>query len=121
MKSRGVRSAICQRCLIDALEPRVLLSGWSIAPSLKMAAKKGVVAYTTLERMGRRNVRVTPHNGSPPGNALTPAQVRQAYGMDNVMFGSIIGDGTGQTIAIIDAYSYPTAFADLQVFSTQFG
>ena len=42
--------------------------------------------------------RVTP-------SLLTPAQIRKAYGIDNIQFpgssGSITGDGTGQTIAII--------------------
>lgn len=64
---------------------------------------------------------VSPQATSPPGTALTPAQVRAAYGFDQVMFGSIVGDGTGQTIAIIDAYYYPTAQADLQAFDAQFG
>ena len=32
----------------------------------------------------------------------TPAQVRGAYGVNLVSFGNVIGDGTGQTIAVID-------------------
>jgi len=64
---------------------------------------------------------VSPDATSPPSGALTPSQVRHAYGVDQVMFGSIIGDGTGQTIAIIDAYDYPTAWYDLQQFDLQFG
>ncbi|MFI5377668.1 MAG: Ig-like domain-containing protein [Tepidisphaerales bacterium] len=52
---------------------------------------------------------------------LTPAKVRRAYGIDQIMFGSVTGDGTGQTIAIVDAYDYPTAWADLQAFDLAFG
>ena len=52
---------------------------------------------------------------------LTPAQVRHAYGVDRVLFGSVQGDGTGQTIAIIDAYDWPTAAADLHAFDLSFG
>ena len=52
---------------------------------------------------------------------LTPVQLRQAYGVNNIKFGSVAGDGTGQTIAIIDAYDDPNAAADLQAFDTQFG
>src|SRR5258707_553803 len=37
-------------------------------------------------------------------SALTPAEVSHAYGVDKVMFGTVKGDGTGQTIAIVDAY-----------------
>ena len=44
-------------------------------------------------------------------SGLTPAQLRHAYGLD-----LITGDGTGQTIAIIDAYDAPTIQADLTAF-----
>ncbi len=37
-----------------------------------------------------------------PPTALTPAQVIQAFGLDQVMYGNIRGDGTGQVIAILD-------------------
>src|SRR5262245_34472331 len=39
---------------------------------------------------------------------LTPAEVRTAYGFDNVSFGGIVGDGAGQTIAIVAAHHSPT-------------
>jgi hypothetical protein len=45
-----------------------------------------------------------------------PAQIRHAYGFDQLSL-----DGTGQTIAIVDAYRAPTMAADLKVFDTQFG
>jgi len=73
--------------------------------------------------------------GSPVG--LTPDQVRHAYGFDQILFGSVVGDGSGQTIAIIDAYDDPQlvsrssdpdvnndlAFlaSDLHQFDVQFG
>ena len=38
---------------------------------------------------------------------LRPQQVAEAYGFDAVGFGSISGDGSGQTIAIVDAYDDP--------------
>src|SRR6187200_3797566 len=41
---------------------------------------------------------------TPVGSGYSAQQIRHAYGIDQVMFGSIQGDGTGQTIAIIDAY-----------------
>jgi subtilisin-like proprotein convertase family protein len=64
---------------------------------------------------------ISPDATSPPGSALIPAQVRHAYGFDQVVFGSATGDGSGQTIAIIDAYDYPTALTDVNAFSTEFG
>src|SRR5262249_39589146 len=45
--------------------------------------------------------------GSPGPVGLTPAQIRHAYGFDAINFGSVVGDGSGQTIAIIDAYDNP--------------
>ncbi|HZL35042.1 MAG TPA: dockerin type I domain-containing protein [Tepidisphaeraceae bacterium] len=57
-------------------------------------------------------------DSSPIG--LTPAQVRGAYGVDSINFSGIVGDGTGQTIAIVDAYDDPTALADLNAFSRRY-
>jgi hypothetical protein len=50
----------------------------------------------------------------------TPSQIAAAYGLDQVTFGSIVGDGAGQTIAIIDAYNDPTIQNDLRGFDTAF-
>ena len=47
---------------------------------------------------------------------MTPVQVRAAYGINQ-----IAGDGTGQTIAVIDAYDDPNIAGDLQVFCTTYG
>ena len=46
----------------------------------------------------------------------TPAQVRHAYGFDKLSY-----DGTGQTIAIVDAYDDPNIVSDLRVFDRTFG
>jgi hypothetical protein len=51
---------------------------------------------------------------SPQG--FTPAQIRAAYGFDG-----ITGDGAGQTIAIVDAYSSQNLTIDLDTFDKQFG
>ena len=57
---------------------------------------------------------------TPPSSAYTPSQIAQAYGFTNVTFNGAKGDGTGTTIAIVDAYDDPTAQADLNTFDTQF-
>jgi subtilase family serine protease len=36
-----------------------------------------------------------------------PAQLRQFYGVNNISFNGVTGDGAGQTIAIVDAYDQP--------------
>jgi subtilase family serine protease len=52
---------------------------------------------------------------------ILPGQLRHAYGIDSIMFGSTVGDGTGQTIAIIDAYNNPTIMTDLTQFDSRYG
>src|SRR5262245_213228 len=60
--------------------------------------------------------------GSPGPVGYTPAQVRHAYGFDQIVFGGgIVGDGSGQTIAIIDAYDDPNIASDLHQFDLAFG
>jgi hypothetical protein len=53
---------------------------------------------------------------TPLIGALTPAQVRTAYGIDSLGL-----TGAGQTIAIVDAFDAPTIRSDLQSFSAQYG
>jgi hypothetical protein len=93
--------------VIENLESRILLS----------AAHHAALAHT--------NFRILPHNATPAAiyapNGLTPAIVRQAYGINQIMFGNITGDGTGQTIAIVDAYNAPSIVSDLHTFDTIYG
>jgi subtilase family serine protease len=54
---------------------------------------------------------------APAGTvAYTPAQIRAAYGINNLSL-----DGTGQTIAIVDAYDDPGIYQALDTFDSQFG
>src|SRR5262249_3087917 len=54
--------------------------------------------------------------GSPGPTGTTPDQIKQAYG-----FNQIAADGSGTTIAIVDAYDDPNIAGDLQKFDTAFG
>ncbi len=49
------------------------------------------------------------------GTAYTPAQIRTAYGISDLSL-----DGTGQTIAIVDAYDDPQIYQALDTFDSQF-
>ena len=51
---------------------------------------------------------------------FTPAQMRKAYGIDQIMFGEIVGDGSGQTVAVVDAYLYTNAHTDFNTFCSQY-
>jgi subtilase family serine protease len=57
---------------------------------------------------------------SPTG--YSPAQIRAAYGIDAIAFsnGTVGGDGAGETIAIIDAYSDPNIGSDLAAFDAEY-
>ncbi len=50
------------------------------------------------------------------GIAYTPAQIRSAYGVNNLTL-----DGAGQTIAIVNAYDNPAIYQALDTFDAQFG
>jgi hypothetical protein len=58
-------------------------------------------------------------------SVYTPIQISSAYGFNNVSFPSgsttVKGDGTGQTIAIVDAYWDPTIQQDLMAFNSRYG
>jgi|GEM_PF-3374610 len=55
---------------------------------------------------------------TPPSGALQPYQMVKAYGINQIMFGNVAGNGAGQTIAIVDAYDDPKIAADLATFDT---
>src|SRR5262245_16047051 len=86
--------------------------GWSRhtqEPSPMKSRRLDYLRYRVILRLERLETRTTPAS-------LTPAQVRHAYGLDQ-----IAGDGAGQTIAIVDAYDHPTIASDLHQFSATFG
>lgn len=55
-------------------------------------------------------------------SGLTPMEIRHAYDFDQVRFldGMVPGDGSGQTIAIVDAFHDPNIFSDVDVFDATF-
>jgi hypothetical protein len=90
---------------LESLEGRALLT----AISLDSLVAQPVVAAAPFAS-----------TGVPAG--MSPSQVRAAYGFDKITFdGNVVGDGSGQTIAIVDAYYSPTVLADLQTFNAAYG
>ena len=53
---------------------------------------------------------------SSGGTVYTPAQIRTAYGVNNLSL-----DGAGQTIAIVEAYDNPLIYQAVDAFDGQFG
>ena len=88
--------------MIDRLESRSLLS--TTTP----------VAYPTFA------VSSLP-NASPGSGAFTPAQIEQAYQFNQISFNGVAGTGSGETIAIVDAYNDPNIQSDVSTFDTEFG
>jgi uncharacterized repeat protein (TIGR01451 family) len=69
-------------------------------------------------------------SATPPSTAFTPSQIHAAYGIDPIIVDGVTGDGSGQTIAIVDAYDDPSlvdstaqnfSTSDLACFDAQFG
>jgi subtilase family serine protease len=56
-------------------------------------------------------------------SVFAPGQITHAYGIDQIAFngGKVKGDGSGQTVAIVDAYYDATVQQDLAGFSSTFG
>ena len=62
-----------------------------------------------------RQLRDTPPSAVSP---IDPTQMQAAYGVNLISFGGLKGTGSGQTIAIVDAYNDPTILADANTFSS---
>ena len=141
---RRITAAVRQAAVraAEQLESRTLLSDTALPGPILAAVPRGLRGVADGGRLGLAVSpvagRYTPHyvqldpapavtaagtlapfaTAGPTG--LSPARMRHAYGVDQVMFGSVVGDGAGQTIAIVDAYDYPTAAADLHAFDVAF-
>jgi hypothetical protein len=94
------------RLALEQLEDRRLLSG-------SVLATPGALVY-------HRGDGTAPLGSTGPVG-YQPAQIRHAYGFDRIAFNGIPGDGTGQTIAIADAFDDPSIAYDLQQFDAAFG
>jgi Ca2+-binding RTX toxin-like protein len=73
----------------------------------------GTVIANTLNITGQGTFNQLTSGGA---TVYTPAQVRTGYGVCNLAL-----DGTGQTIAIVDAYHNPTIYQAVDTFDSQFG
>ena len=87
----------------DALEHRQLLSvGQAVSKAVSPVIQPAVSVAPLYEGL------------APTG--LSPNQVQSAYGVNQINFGGVTGNGAGQTIAIVDAYYDPDIASDLQAF-----
>ncbi|MHB1423796.1 MAG: S53 family peptidase [Gemmataceae bacterium] len=101
-----------------SVRPRLEVLEDRIVPSIDAAVP---VVAPGVELLSSSAVTVNGAPGQPSG--LSPAQIGQAYGFNRIAFnnGSIKGDGSGQTIAIVDGYNQPNIASDLQTFDSTYG
>jgi hypothetical protein len=98
---------------IASLEDRLLLSASFATPSFILEGHAKIASGSSHGTTPH----VTPANSGP----ITPAQMQQAYGVNQISFGGVSGNGAGQTIAIVDAYNDPNIVTDATNFNSQFG
>jgi subtilase family serine protease len=67
------------------------------------------------KQTARTLYKIKPHTRSLAPSGLSPAQIRQAYGYNNIS-----NQGEGQVIAIVEAFDNPNIEADLGVFNATF-
>lgn len=86
-----------------------------VSACLLLAAMPASASAASAGDWAQPTFRVRPLVTTSP-TGLSPATIKAAYG-----FSTSMSAGSGETIAIVDAYDDPTAESDLGVFSTQFG
>ena len=102
-----------RRPAVEQLEVRTLLSFGSM-----LTALPPLPAIAP----GASPLAIPLSSGTASPEGLNPLQIEQAYGFDSITFpGATAPTGTGQTIAIIDAYYDPNIQADVASFDAKYG
>ena len=129
IRAHGPRRRRLVQPILEKLETRLVLSSTSTSIQLN---------YREFHAPGTNPAGLTPSlrgilpqdNGFDFPVGYEPQDIATAYGVDQIRFGGITGDGTGQTIAIVDAYDDPAfldtsdpnyATSDLAQFDAQLG
>jgi len=113
-KQRRVVSRACYA--VEALERRVLLSDVGLAMRTNFVVDG--TFRTATGAASSSDIRPLVATLSAP---FTPAEIDQAYGVNNISFNGVTGDGSGQTVAIVDAYNDPDISSDTATFNSYFG
>ena len=66
---------------------------------------------TSSPRVAEPALSARPEISTAAIDGFIPSEIQHAYGFDQLSFGNgVAGDGSGQTIAIVDAYDHPRSF-----------
>lgn len=96
------------------LQPETLIVGLCLAVTTPLPAQHFLIGGPLRPGHARPPLRV--HARPAAATYYNPAQIRHAYGFDQIP-----ADGSGQKIAIVDAYGNGSIQSDLDTFCTQFG
>ncbi len=115
----GVRATRISRA--RTLRPQLEVLEDRIVPTLDPASSVSGFALPGADLVSPSAVTFNGGPGQPSG--FSPGQISQAYGFNQIYFanGAIKGDGSGQTIAIVDAYNQPNIASNLQTFDAAYG
>ena len=97
---------------LEVLEDRTLLSAspGTISPDVATVGN-------TLDEAGSSYYQAT----STSDMFYSPQWLSTGYGANNISFGATAGNGTGQTIVLVDAYNDPDIVSDLAAFDAHTG
>jgi hypothetical protein len=102
------------RLHLEELETRALLSA-SAVPAAAPAANPSTVVVQPNSDVAALG------NPNPSSSAFSPAQIRQAYGINQATLpNGQAATGAGQTIAIVDAFYDPNIQKDLATFDSAY-
>ena len=112
--SSGVRAARMSRP--HSIRPCLEILEDRLVPAIDPTSGIADVAVPQAELVSTSTL--TPNGGPGQPAGFSPGQISQAYGFNQIYFnnGTIKGDGSGQTIAIVDAYNQPNIASDLHTF-----
>jgi subtilase family serine protease len=78
------------------------------------AAASSATVASCLSKVLVNGQGVVPHSTTPAAGAKTPSQLKDAYKLTGTSSG-------GRTVAIVDAYGYPSLASDLATYRSYFG
>src|SRR5205823_11879188 len=94
---------------------------WTRARLTGVESLESRLALSSVPGLVHSDLRMLPAASTGTPSGYSPAQIEAAYGFNNVSFNGVKGDGSGQTIAIVDAFNDPNILSDLTAFDQQFG
>ncbi len=107
-----MQQPVCCGPSVEVLEGRQMLSA--------AAAYEPMIVIAGRVSAPTSGGTVTPATTTEASAPYTPAQMTTAYNVNQISFNGVVGNGAGQTIAIVDAYNDPDIISDAATFNSTF-